>query len=122
VAVEEGVAVRGLSGRPLHTYPSTRAVLEAVANGREAAGYVVSTRGPWLAQREWPGKLSFATPPGSLERFPISAAVRKSDVDLKDAIDRAWDELARSGDLARVLAHWHVPYDPVAAPVPRSEP
>ena len=39
------------------------------------------------------------------------AAVRKSDRELKDAIDRAWDELDRSGQLARVFARWHIPYD-----------
>ena len=30
VAVEEGVAVRGLDGRPVRSYPSTEAILEAV--------------------------------------------------------------------------------------------
>ncbi len=40
-------------------YPSTEAILEAVATGREKAGYVISTRGPWLAHERWPGKLEF---------------------------------------------------------------
>ena len=44
--------------------------------------------------------------------FPISAAVRKSDGDLKEAIDRAWDELDRSGKLAQVFTRWHIPYEP----------
>src|SRR5262249_58035141 len=47
IAVEEGVAVRGLKGRAARSYPSTEAVLEAVATGREEAGYVISTRRPW---------------------------------------------------------------------------
>ena len=40
----------------------------------------------------------------------MTAAVRKSDGELKDAIDRAWDELDRSGRLAQVFARWHLPY------------
>jgi ABC-type amino acid transport substrate-binding protein len=115
LAVEEGVAVRGLRGRPVQSYPSTEAVLEAVATGRERAGYVIATRGPWLAARRWPGRLEFLLGhgPGAEDAFPISAAVRKSDRDLRDAIDRAWDELARSGRLAQVFARWHIPYEPV---------
>ena len=57
MAVEQGVAVRGLEGRATHAYPSTEAVLEAVATGRERAGYVIATRGAWLAHERWPGKL-----------------------------------------------------------------
>ncbi len=58
--MEEGVAVRGLDGRAVRSYPSTEAILEAVANGTEKAGYVISTRGAWLAQEHWPGKLAFS--------------------------------------------------------------
>ena len=55
---------------------------------------------------------SSSPPPDSAPtRFPIVAAVRKSDRELKDAIDRAWDELERSGRLARVFARWHIPYE-----------
>ena len=89
-------------------YPSTEAVLEAVATGRDEAGYVISTRGPG-----WPtsdGRASSSSCPRTepVDRFPICAAVRKSDRDLKDAIDRAWDELDRSGRLADVFARWHI--------------
>jgi ABC-type amino acid transport substrate-binding protein len=115
VAVEEGVAVRGLQGREVRHYPSTEAVLEAVANGRERAGYVISTRGPWLAQKLWPGKLAFRRLGDSPDAFPIGAAVRKADGDLKDAIDRAWDELDRSGRLAEAFARWHIPHERAAA-------
>lgn len=115
LAVEEGIAVRGLEGRPVHPYSSTEAVLGAVATGREPAGYVIATRGPWLAHERWPDKLTFLPAPGSPDAFPITAAVRKSDRELKDAIDRAWAELDRSGRLARVFARWHIPYERVAA-------
>ena len=114
LAVEEGVAVRGLKGRPVQSYPSTDAILEAVALGRAKAGYVISTRGPWLAQERWPGALVFLPPSteadttASVDRFPVCAAVRKTDGDLREAIDRAWDELERSGRLAQVLARWHI--------------
>ncbi|HEV3162848.1 MAG TPA: transporter substrate-binding domain-containing protein [Isosphaeraceae bacterium] len=114
VAVEEGVAVRGLFQQKMQTYPSLEAILDAVASGRARAGYVISARGSWLAHERWPGKLLFLQPPDPVDRFPISAAVRKTDRDLKEAIDRAWDELDRSGRLAQVFARWHVPYDPVA--------
>jgi ABC-type amino acid transport substrate-binding protein len=122
LAVEGGVAVRGLKGRELRSYPSTEAVLEAVATGRERAGYVISTRGPWLAHDRWSGKVAFLPAPGSVDSLPICAAVRKTDPDLKDAIDRAWGELERSGRLSEVLARWHIPYDPVASQVGRNEP
>jgi ABC-type amino acid transport substrate-binding protein len=109
--MEEGVAVHGLAGHPARPYPSTEAVLEAVATGREPAGYVISTRGPWLAHQRWPGKMEFHPLPASADAFPISAAVRKSDRALKEAIDRAWDELERSGRLEQVFARWHIPYE-----------
>ena len=54
--------MRGLKGRPVQSYPSTDAVLEAVATGPEKAGYVISTRGPWLAHERWPGQLAFPAP------------------------------------------------------------
>jgi ABC-type amino acid transport substrate-binding protein len=90
-------------------------VLEAVATGRERAGYAIATRGAWLAHERWPGKLEWlpaidASAP--VDAFPIVAAVRKSDVALKDAIDRAWDELDRSGRLVRAFARWHIPHEP----------
>ncbi len=116
LAVEEGVAVRGLSGQPARPYPSTDAVLEAVATGREPAGYVISTRGPWLAHQRWPGKLEFLAPPETADTFPISAAVRKADRELKQAIDQAWDELERSGRLEQVFARWHIPYEAAKNP------
>jgi ABC-type amino acid transport substrate-binding protein len=115
VGVEEGVAIRGLKDWAVRTYPSTDAVLEAVATGRVGAGYVISTRGPWLARKNWPGKLTFEPAPGPVDRFPIGAAVRKSDLDLKDAIDRALDELDGSGELARVFARWGIPYESATA-------
>ncbi len=110
IAVEEGVAVRGLQGRVVHPMASTDAILEAVAEGRESVGYVISTRGPWLAERRWPGALSFG-PPDRADRFGIVAAVRKTDGDLKEAIDRAWDDLERSGRLADVFARWKIPFE-----------
>ena len=112
----KGSPSAALGGRPVRSYPSTEAILEAVANGREKAGYVISTRGAWLAQERWPGKLAFLPAAESLDRFPLCAAVRKTEGDLKDAIDRAWDELDRSGELAKVFARWHIPYDPARSP------
>ena len=54
-------------------------------------------------------------PPEPADAFPISAAVRKTDRALKEAIDRAWDELERSGRLAQVFARWHIPYERVTS-------
>ena len=122
LAVEQGVAIRALGGRPIRPYRSTEAILEAVATGHEKAGYVISTRGPWLAHARWPGKLDFLSVAQSVDRFPLCAAVRKTDSDLKDAIDMAWVELDRSGELARVFARWHIPYKSAAVAEPRKEP
>jgi ABC-type amino acid transport substrate-binding protein len=118
LGVEEGVAIRGLGlgGRKTVPYPSLEAILADVAGGKLAAGYVVATRGSWLAHERWPGQLEFLPGPASADRFPLVAAVRKSDRDLKDAIDRAWDELERSGRLARAFERWHVTFETGARP------
>jgi ABC-type amino acid transport substrate-binding protein len=85
------------------------------------AGYVISTQGPWLAEKRWRGELTFLRADETVDRFPVCAAVRKADRDLKDAIDRAWDELDRSGRLAQVFDRWHIPYEPVAGTKTRKE-
>jgi ABC-type amino acid transport substrate-binding protein len=95
----------------VRTYPSLEAVLEAVATGKVRAGYVISTSGHWLAEQRWPGKLRFRDGPEA-DRFPICAAVRPGESDLKEVIDQAFEELDRSGRLARVFARWHIPYTP----------
>jgi polar amino acid transport system substrate-binding protein len=109
LAAEAGVAARGLEGRTIRTCPGVKEVLEAVATGQVKAGYVISTRGQWLAEQHWSGKLKFLDGDAA-DRFPICAAVRKSDRDLKTAIDQAFAELAESGKLAEVYARWKVPY------------
>ncbi len=111
LGVEEGAALRGLNGRVVKTYPSTEAILAAVAEGNVPSGYVISTRASWLAYERWRSKLVFRPATELHDRFPIGAAVRRSDGDLKDAIDVAWDTLDRSGKLAKVFARWHVPYE-----------
>jgi polar amino acid transport system substrate-binding protein len=112
LAAEHGLALRGIRGRELHEYPSLENILAAVAAGKEPAGYVSATRGSWLAVERWPGELHFIRPPSdAVDRFPICAVVRKSDDDLKTAIDEAFEELARSGKLAQVFARWHIPYE-----------
>jgi ABC-type amino acid transport substrate-binding protein len=110
LAVEPGALVRGLPEETVvRSYPSLDAILEAVARDQVKAGYVISTRGQWLAQRRWSGMLRFQDG-ARVDRFPICAAVRKTDADLKAAIDDAFAELARAGDLARVFGRWHIPY------------
>ncbi|HKB37307.1 MAG TPA: transporter substrate-binding domain-containing protein, partial [Gemmataceae bacterium] len=109
LATEPEVAVRGLQGRATRTYPSLEAILEAVAAKKAKAGYVISARGHWLASRRWPDQLRFFDGDPA-DRFPICAAVRKSDRDLKAAIEKALDELAESGKLAAVFARWKIPY------------
>jgi polar amino acid transport system substrate-binding protein len=109
LAIESGVALRGLQGRATQTYPSLKSVLAAVEAGQIQAGYVISTHGHWLAQRRDSRALRFLDG-DSADRFPICAAVRKSDRDLQAAIDAALDELAQSGKLQDVFARWHVPF------------
>ncbi len=109
LAAERGLALRGFRERQIHEHPSLESILEAVVEGKESTGYVTSARGQWLAETRWPGKLKFV-PPGesAVDRFPICAAVRKTDTDLRDAIDNTLDELASSGQVDRgvhSLAH-----------------
>ncbi len=115
VAVERGVAVRALEGRAVCELPSTEAVLQAVATSQAKTGYVIGARGQWLAHERWPDKLAFQPAADSVDTLPMTAAVRKSDGDLKEAIDRAWDELDRSGELAAVFGRWHIGYEGVMA-------
>jgi polar amino acid transport system substrate-binding protein len=122
LALEQGVAVRGLEGRTVRPFPSTEAILEAVAEKRVAAGYVISPRAPWLAWQHWRGQLTFLSGDDTVGCFPISAAVRKNEPDLKDAIDQAWNALDRSGRLAEVFARWHIPYETIASADRRNEP
>ena len=108
---EEGLAIHSLKGRVTRAFPNTEAILEAVAEGRLRAGYVISTRAPWLAYKRWQEQLIFLPAAENVDYFPISAAVQKSDRDLKEAVDRAWVKLDRSGRLAEIFARWHVPYE-----------
>ena len=59
------------------------------------------------------GKLKFVDGDAA-DRFAVCAAVRKDEADLKYALDRAFEDLARSGKVAKVFARWHVPYTPPA--------
>ena len=112
LAVEVGLALYGLKGRTTKTFPSTEAILEAIATGKSGGGYVVSTRASWLAHERWRDRLEFLPTRETPDSLPICAAVRKSDADLKDAIDRIWARLDQSGKLAQVFARWHIPYEP----------
>lgn len=115
VAAEEGIAVSGLAGRKVERLASLEAVLGAVASGKAQAGYVISTLGPWLADQRFRDQLEFIQPAGDLDAFPICAAVRKADAELKAAIDKVFDELERSGQLARLFERWHIPYGSAAS-------
>jgi ABC-type amino acid transport substrate-binding protein len=117
LGIEPGVAVRGLEGRRTVSCPDLETILQKVTTGELKAGYVISTRGPWLAESRWPGKLTFLAGHAK-DRFPVCAAVRKADKDLQAAIDQAFDELAKSGKLAEVFARWKIPY---AAPTADQE-
>jgi ABC-type amino acid transport substrate-binding protein len=115
VAFERGVAMRGIRGRRVHEYSSLERILDAVVKREESAGYVISTQGQWLAEQRWPGQLRFVRSDVAVDRFPIYAAMRKRDDDLRNAINEALDDLAQSGQLADVFGRWHVPYAPPAA-------
>jgi polar amino acid transport system substrate-binding protein len=110
LAVQRGVAVRGIDGRDFQEYSTLEAILSAVARGEEQSGYVISSRGHWLAEQHWPAELKFIGGGAeAVDRFPICAAVRKGDADLKAAIDQALEKLAESGRLAEVFQRWHIP-------------
>ena len=110
LAVEKGLALRGMRNRRVQELPSLQRILQAVVEGNVHRGYVSASRGSWLAATRWPGKLQFIRN-DTADRFPICAAVRKSDDDLKAALEQAFDELAESGQMAEVFARWHIPYE-----------
>lgn len=109
VMVESGLAIRGLADRQTHRAADLASVLQAVTDREVDAGYVVSTRGPWLADRKWPGKLKFVDAAQPSDVFPLCAAVRIADADLKEVVDEAIIGLERSGRLDEVFARWHIP-------------
>jgi ABC-type amino acid transport substrate-binding protein len=110
LALERGALVRGLPDAAIaRHYPSVDAILEAVVKDQVKAGYVISTRSQWLADRDWAGQLQFHEG-AKADRFPICAVVRKTDGDLKKAIEHAFEGLARSGELSEVFRRWHIPY------------
>jgi polar amino acid transport system substrate-binding protein len=110
LAVEKGLALRGVRDRRVQELPSLERILEAIVDGNVHRGYVSAARGSWLAAMRWPGKLQFIRNDAA-DRFPICAAVRKGDDDLKAALEMAFDELAESGQMAEVFARWHIPYE-----------
>ncbi|NOY29481.1 MAG: transporter substrate-binding domain-containing protein [Planctomycetes bacterium] len=111
IAVETGVALRGLKGRRVKSYANLNAILTAVATGETPVGYVLSSRAHWLSAQKWPGKIRFAMPSSKADRFGICAAVRRDETDLKNAIDAAWFELRQSGQLQKVFTRWQAPLD-----------
>ena len=114
LAVEPGLALRSIRGREVQHYASLEEILAAVTTGEARVGYVNALRGRWLAETRWPGKLKFIELADSADKFPICVALRKTDGDLKTAIDDALDELAKSGQLAAAFARWHLPHMPSA--------
>ena len=104
--------MRGIEGRPTKTYASLQDVLAAVAKGDCKIGYVISTRGPWLAERHWPGELAFVDAIDAVDEIPICAAVRLADTDLRQAIDQALVAMAESGQLREAFARWNMPFRP----------
>jgi ABC-type amino acid transport substrate-binding protein len=111
IAMEPGVAVRSLDDVNIRSMASMEAIFAALVAGEVQAGYVISSRGQWLANRKWPGQIQFVAPPASVDRFPICAAVRRTESDLKAAIDAALVKLDQSGEMEQIFARWNVPYD-----------
>ncbi len=121
LAVEKGLALRGIRNRNVHEFSSLESILEVIVDGKEQRGYVSAPRGSWLTATRWPGKLEFVrNDSDAVDRFPICAAVRKSDDDLKAALETAFDELAESGQMAEVFARWHIRYDAPKKGTPES--
>lgn len=109
LAMERGLALRGVESRLIHEYPSLDRILLAVAEGKEQAGYVLSSKSRWLAETLCPGQLQWeSNETDRPNRFPVCVAVRKGETDLAAAINQAFEELSRSGKLAAVFDRWHM--------------
>jgi ABC-type amino acid transport substrate-binding protein len=109
IALESGIAVRGLTDRQLKRYSSLESILDAVAAGRIQAGYVISSRAHWLAAEKWPGQLQFAQPKSEIDCFPICVALRRGETELREEINSAFRQLRHSGQLEQAFMRWHVP-------------
>ena len=122
VAVEEGVAVRGLE----------RAAVQAVSQHRGDSGSRrqrkresrlrdLDTRS-WLAQERWPGKLVFFRRPNPWTVFPSVRLCEKQTVISRTRSTGPGMSWIDRVELAKVFARWHIPYETVAAAEPRKEP
>ena len=111
IAVEPGLAIRGLEGKQVQSFSSLTSILAAISTGKVATGYVLSSRAHWLASEQWPGKLRFVAPESPVDRFPICAAMRRNEADFAKAINAALEKLLESRQLAEVFARWHIPFN-----------
>ncbi len=105
--------MRGLDGRAVRSYPSTEAVLEAVATGRERAGYVIVDARPLAGPRALARASSTFLPAGP-DRPTVFPIVRGgAQVGPRpEGRDRPGLGRARAVGPARpVFARWHIPYD-----------
>ena len=109
VAAEPGIAARGLMGRKVKPYPNLEAILSAIAESEAQLGYVISSRAQWLAEEKWPGKIRFVPTENEVDRFAICAAVRRNENDLKAALNQAFNELRKTGQLQQTFERWNVP-------------
>ena len=122
LGVEEGVARPRAKGRAVQTFPSTEAILEAVATGRVRAGYVISTRAPWLAHERWRGQARFpAAPPNPWTVFRSARRCASRTATSRTRSTGPGTSWIDRASLAEVFARWHVPYERVASPDPSKE-
>lgn len=95
---------------------TSRAMVAAVASGTiDAAVLWGPFAGYYAARQQTPLRVEIAAPRTADPQmsFAIAMAVRKQDVGLRVAVDRALD--ARRTEIAEILAAYHVPLQPLDA-------
>ncbi len=103
-----------LKGHTRRLYPRQEAIFTGLERGEIEAGFMWAPNVGFMLQGN--PKLRFKLVEGYVPeagfRWNIGAAVRKEDGDLKDFLDKAFQELVQSGQAKKFIVQYGAPYFP----------
>lgn len=100
-------------GQPVHVLRTFDGVVRALADGRAEYGYLWGPVAAWLLRERSDVVMEPEFRPTELWNFAM--AVRETDEDLRQALNRSIREMVESGSLAGIFSKYQVPY---IAPAP----
>jgi ABC-type amino acid transport substrate-binding protein len=97
-------------GQPQQTYTRQEDLFQAVATGGAAAALMWAPIAGWLAKTHPEAKLHLVLMPGHDLEFPMGIGMRKTDADLKDAVDEVLQKLSQRHAVANILRRYGIPF------------